>query len=55
MTEIMEEAKKIARQKGHRDVDAIIVCTDGARVPVWHFYVPAAEVVLRAVGGGKQP
>jgi hypothetical protein len=55
MTEIMEEAKEIARQQGHKDVDEVIVCTDGARVPVWMFYLGAAEAVLDAVSTTGEP
>lgn len=55
MSEIIEEAKEIARQQGHKDVEEIIVCTDGARVPVWRFYVPVAEVVIAAVSTRKEP
>lgn len=43
------KAREIAKSCGHRDVDHIIVCTDGARVPVWRFYLGAAEVELEAV------
>lgn len=49
MTDGIEtQAREIALSQGHRDADAIIVCTDGAKVPVWQFYVPAAEIAVAA-------
>ena len=40
------KAREVAKARGHRDVDHIIICTDGERVPVWKFYLgePEAEI-----------
>jgi len=42
-------AREIAKARGHRDVDHIIICTDGERVPVWKFYVGASADEIEAV------
>jgi hypothetical protein len=40
--EIMAMAKQLATERGHRDLDHLITCTNGCKVPVWQFYVPDA-------------
>ena len=49
MTETEDKAREIARVQGHKNVDETIVCTDGAKVPVWKFYLDAAAVTLAAL------
>jgi hypothetical protein len=48
-------AKDLARYRGHRDIDAIIICIDGERVPVWKFYISDAtlEVELEELFPGR--
>ncbi|SEE52844.1 hypothetical protein [Bradyrhizobium lablabi] len=40
------KAREIAEKRGHRDVDHIIICSDGERVPVWKFYLGASEAEI---------
>lgn len=42
--EIAALAKELATARGHRDVDALITCTNGAKLPVWQFYVSEAAL-----------
>jgi hypothetical protein len=46
MDRVEETAREIARDRGHRDPDAVIRTTDEGPVPVWRFYVENAERVV---------
>jgi hypothetical protein len=39
----IERARAYAKERGHTDVDALIVCKDGTKLPVWHFYQYAVD------------
>jgi hypothetical protein len=40
--EIAERAKELARARGHKNLDELIVCSDGTRREVWTFYIDGA-------------
>jgi hypothetical protein len=48
--ELAAMAKECARARGHKDAEAIIMCSDGERhgiaVPVWQFYIAEATLMM---------
>lgn len=42
--EIAERARELARERGHKDVDELITCEGGAKIPVWQFYIGQAAL-----------
>lgn len=42
--EIAAKARELALARGHKDVDALITCEGGAKVPVWQFYIDQAAL-----------
>lgn len=43
--EIAERAKELAKARGHKDLDELIVCSDGTKRAVWTFYIDGAALV----------
>ena len=40
--EIATKARGLALARGHKDVDELITCKNGSKVPAWQFYVTDA-------------
>ena len=40
---LADRARALARRKGHKDADHLVVCADGSKIPVWQFYIGEAQ------------
>lgn len=42
IAEIETEARQKAIEQGHENLDELITCSNGRKVPVWQFYIKDA-------------